>query len=104
MRIAIVAMALSLTLPAFCFVWMPGASLGTNSGGHGHHGPMPQPAHSCCYAAHQVPAVPAARTLVGITCVVHWIIVPKLATPQDGLASEIAADNPSPPLLALLRI
>jgi len=102
--IAIVTAVVSLALPTLCFVWSPSTSLGTNSGCHGHHGPMPQPTHSCCYAADQVPAVPVAPALIGTTCVVHRIIIPNLVAHRDGVASRIAADNPSPPLPAVLRI
>jgi len=65
---------------------------------------MPPPTHSCCYAAHQAPAVPVAPALIGTTCVARWIIIPNLAAHRDGAAGVIASANPSPPLLAVLRI
>jgi len=103
-RIAIVAMVINLALPGLCFVWSPSTSLGTNSECHGHQGPMPQPTHSCCYAARQLPAVPVARALIGTTGVDHRIIVPNLAAHRDAVASRTAADNISPPLPAVLRV
>ena len=105
MRIAALGMAVVIccTLPSLCFALPAGASPGC----HGHHRPAPQPAHSCCYAAQQIPAVvPVAPSPVGLTCINHWSSAPETSGPRAGMVRAVAIGSPSPrfpPLFASRR-
>jgi hypothetical protein len=74
-------------------------------GCHGHHGPMPKPAHSCCYAEHQAPAaVLTAPVPVATPSVIAWISTSDTDTPQAGAILNVEARDSSPPLFTVLRI
>src|SRR5919197_372639 len=55
-----IALILLFAFSTVCFaspVWQFGYPASEMpSGCHGNHGPMPSPAHTCCFAAHQVAA------------------------------------------------
>lgn len=109
--IAIVTLILTLgfMVPMLCFAFVAdGVATGTTSapgGCHGHHGPMPQPAHACCYAAHQVPAAtPIAPSPAALDSTIRWIAG---FENSDGLNSgwaTIESNDSSPPPPAILRI
>jgi hypothetical protein len=94
-----------LGAPLMCLALPAGIPSGTTAGGcHGHHGRLPLPIHSCCYAGPQAPAqIQIASLLAPVNVVVADV---KLTTPegfQFALAAPLrAAFSPSPP--SVLRI
>src|SRR5579872_4170039 len=82
-------------------------SSGTPDGGcHGHQGPMPSPAHTCCFAVHQVPAAtPIAPPPVALDAVASDLICALLVGESDaGIPAPVSAIGSSPPLTTVLRI
>jgi|SRR5579872_723388 hypothetical protein len=94
-----------------CFAF-PAASVEQVSqaqgGCHGHHGPMPDPSplHTCCFAAHQVPAatsISAAPASLDATAD-HAISTLSIGEPDPAITTAAEMLNASPPLIAVLRI
>jgi hypothetical protein len=82
-------------------------SSGMPEGGcHGHHGPMPSPAHTCCFAAHQVPAAtPIAPPPMAMDAVASDLIYDLLVGESDaGVPAPVSLIGSSPPLTTVLRI
>ena len=65
-----------------------------NSGCHGHHGPMPQPGHECCYDAHHTPAATPVATVPLVPGAVLSGIKPLGRT---DLLSELLRGEPNEP-------
>jgi len=90
-----------------CFASSAGVA-GTPGGCHGHHGPMPMPfpAHSCCFAAHQIPAVgPIAPSQLAFdACEAHVVNSAAVDQSHRAEAASVSAIDTSPPLSAVLRI
>ena len=85
-----------------------GGMVGSPGGCHGHHGPMPLPfpAHNCCFAAHQIPAVgPIAPPQVALdACETDLVNTASVGQAYRARAARVLAANTSPPLIAVLRI
>ncbi len=85
-----------------------GSMVGTPGGCPGNHGPtpMPFPAHSCCFAAHQIPAAgPIALFHAGLDAR-ETDIVNTAAVDQShhAEAARVPAVDTSPPLSVVLRV
>ena len=108
--VAIVAVILmfGFIAPMLCvgFVTTGLTSAGTMPGGcHDHHAPIPSSGHSCCYAAHQIPAAASiSPTSMALPSAVEWVeaaidvrLLNDSALPADG-------NDSSPPGALVLRI
>lgn len=74
-------------------------------GCHGHRGPMPAPAHMCCYATHQALAtVPIAASRVLLNVVLGCVSSPNCGRPQQHIPAAPGSSDVSPPLTTILRI
>ena len=107
MRIVALAMVMVIcsTLMFLCLALPASASPATNSGCHGHHGPLPQPAHSCCYAAQQAPAaLPVAPSPIGLTWFANRISAIDLGGPRADAVREVVIGSLPLPLPAILRV
>jgi len=95
------AVVIGCTLPSLCFIVPPGASHGC----HGHHNPAPQPAHGCCFIAHQFPsATQPAPSMPGLVCVSHSSGNPDRSSYPVAAIQRVVVDDASPPLASVLRI
>jgi len=109
--VTILALMLVLTfgLSTACFALhgqLSAPTTGQTPGGcHGHHGPMPQPAHSCCYAGQQITApVQFAPSPVALHTVVGSICGFDTAVSHSGIAPAVQENDSSPPSRSVLRI
>jgi hypothetical protein len=106
LRIVALGMAVMAccTLPSQCFV-LPGSASPAPRGCHGHHSPAPQPAHSCCFIAHQYPsATQPAPSMPGLVCVSHSSGNPDRSSYPVAAIQRIFVSDASPPLASVLRI
>lgn len=100
------------SLSTVCFAFPVGSfgQLGGEAPGgcHGNRGPMPMPspAHSCCFAAHQVPAAtsiaPSPMSLDAVAD--HVIGTPSAGEPDAVITIPVEVLDTSPPLTTVLRI
>lgn len=106
-----IVLTLVFSFSTVCFAF-PGGSVEHAShaqgGCHGHHRPMrdPSPMHSCCFAAHQVPA---ATSISAAPASLDPTADPALSTLSIGELDAIITPpaemlNTSPPLITVLRI
>lgn len=105
------AVMLSFALSTVCVaspVGPLGQLGGQNPGGcHGHHGPMPEPSpvHSCCFAAHQVPAATSIAPQMSLDAVADYVASsPSTGKPTGIVTLPFQVLDPSPPLTTVLRI
>ena len=107
--IFVLALMFMFALASPCVAFSVGTSTPGNSGTapggcHGHHGPMPKPTHSCCYATQAVPIpVQITRPLAALQTLSNIITFNLAATPTDLAVTEYSSDA-SPPLFSILRI
>jgi hypothetical protein len=91
-----------------CFALLAGnvsASQMTMSGGCHGHSPMRSPAHSCCYADHQVPAAaPVAPPSVHIASVVECVSTAMVVQSVNETVFGADTNDSSPPLPLVLRV
>ena len=74
-------------------------------GCHGHRGPMPAPAHMCCYATHQaLAAVQIATSPVLLNVVLGCVANLDRSRSQQRVPAAARSSDVSPPLTTILRI
>lgn len=72
---------------------------------HGHRGPTPAPAHSCCYATHQALAVvQVTRSPVLSSFVLGCVSTPNGSCSHQHIPAAARSRDVSPPLTTVLRI
>jgi hypothetical protein len=83
-----------------------GQPAGAMAGGcHGGSMPMPSPAHRCCFAAHQIPAIaPVARVLMALAAFSGGETVACVPDLYVGMSTPVPPIDASPPLATVLRI
>lgn len=105
--IVAVLFAMAFAMSPVCFESFAGVA-DTSSGCNGHHRPIPapSPAHNCCVAAHQVPAiVPIAQFQAGLdACETDIVEAAAVDQCHHAEAARVPAVDSSPPLTAVLRI
>ena len=105
---AVTVLALLVVLFAMLPVCPERVAAGTihvPGGCHDHRGPMPAPAHLCCYATHQALAtVPIAASRVLLNVVLGCVSSPNCGRPQQHIPAAPGSSDGSPPLTTILRI
>jgi len=77
----------------------------TPEGCHGHRGPMPAPAHACCYATHQALATVQVATFpVLLNVVLGCVSNPNRNRSRQHIPAAAYSSDVSPPLSTVLRI
>ncbi len=106
-----IALTLVFSFSTVCFAF-PVGSFGqvgqVGAGCHGHREPMPKPlpVHSCCLAAHQVlSASSIALSQISLDDAADQTVsTPWISEPDAAITKAAQIPDPSPPMVAVLRI